>query len=99
VPGLGRFNAAVGAAFTLPVGSISQPIVTDQGAFVLRVDRRIEADSAVWAAQKDTQRTQAIQAIQQLRVRTFLSELRKSAKIDDRRKQLNAAARAQAATS
>jgi len=99
VAGLGRFNAAVGAAFTLPVGSISQPIVTDQGAFVLRVDRRIEADSAVWAAQKDTQRTQAIQAIQQLRVRTFLSELRKSAKVDDRRKELNAAARAQAATS
>jgi len=99
VAGLGRFNAAVGAAFTLPVGSIGQPIVTDQGAFVLRVDRRIEADSAVWAAQKDTQRTQAIQSIQQLRVRTFLSELRKSAKVDDRRKELNAAARAQAATS
>jgi hypothetical protein len=53
----------------------------------------------VWAAQKDAQRTQAIQAIQNLRVRTFLSELRKSAKIDDRRKQLNAAARAQTATS
>jgi parvulin-like peptidyl-prolyl isomerase len=99
VAGLGRFNAAIGAAFTLPVGSVSKPVVTDQGAFVLRVDRRVEADSTTWLAQKDTQRREAIQAIQQLRVRTFLSELRKSAQIDDRRKQLNAAARAQAATS
>ena len=99
VAGLGRFNAAIGAAFTLPVGSVSKPVVTDQGAYVIRVDRRVEADSTTWLAQKDTQRREAIQAIQQLRVRTFLSELRKSAQIDDRRKQLNAAARAQAATS
>lgn len=97
VSGLGRFTAAIGAAFTLPVGEVSNPIVTDQGTFVLRVDRRIEADSATWAAQKDVQRREAIQAIQQLRVRTFLSELRKTADIDDRRKQLNAAARAQEA--
>jgi hypothetical protein len=99
VPGIGRFNAAIGAAFTLPVGEVSKPVVTDQGAFVLRVDRRIEADSASWLANKDNQRREAIQAIQQLRVRTFLSELRKSAEVDDRRRQLNAAARAQAATS
>ena len=98
VAGLGRFNAAIGAAFTLPVGAVSKPVVTDQGAFVLRVNRRVEADSAAWLAGKDQQRREAIQAIQQLRVRTFLSELRKSAKIDDRRKQLNAAARAQTTT-
>ena len=98
VAGLGRFNAAIGAAFTLPVGAVSKPVVTDQGAFVLRVNRRVEADSATWLAGKDAQRREAIQAIQQLRVRTFLSELRKSAKIDDRRKQLNAAARAQTTT-
>ena len=97
VPGLGRFNEAVGAAFSLPVGAISKPIVTDQGVFVLRLDRRVPADSAAWLLQKDTQRKDAIAAIQQLRVRTFLSEIRKSAKVDDRRKELNASARAQTA--
>ena len=96
VPGLGRLNEAVGAAFTLPVGVVGKPVVTDQGVFVLRVDRRIQADSTSWAAQKETQRRDAISAIQQLRVRTFLSELRKEAKVDDRRKELNAASRAQA---
>ncbi|MGQ0646721.1 MAG: peptidyl-prolyl cis-trans isomerase [Gemmatimonadaceae bacterium] len=97
VPGLGRFNEAVGASFTLPVGAVSKPVVTDQGVFVLRVDRRVPADSVAWHAQKDTQRRDAISAIQQLRVRTFLSEIRKGADVDDRRKELNASARAQTA--
>jgi peptidyl-prolyl cis-trans isomerase D len=96
VPGLGRLNEAIGAAFTLPVGTVSSPIVTDQGTFLLRVDRRVAADSTAWVAQKENQRRDATSAIQQLRVRTFLSEIRKSAKVDDRRKQLNASARAQA---
>lgn len=97
VNGLGRFNEAIGASFTLPQGAVSKPIVTDQGVYVIRVDKKVSADSAVWAAQKDNQRRDAIAAIQQLRVRTFLSEIRKSAKVDDRRKELNAAARAQTA--
>lgn len=97
VAGLGRFNEAVGAAFSLPVGVVSKPIVTDQGAYVLRVDKRVTADSVAWLAQRDQQRRDAISAIQQLRVRTFLSEIRKSANVEDRRKELNASARAQAA--
>jgi peptidyl-prolyl cis-trans isomerase D len=96
VPGLGRFNEAIGAAFSLPVGQVSKPIVTDQGVFVIRVDRRIEADRAAWEANKNAQRTEAIAAIRQLRIRTYMSELRKSAKVTDNRKRLNAAARAQA---
>lgn len=97
VNGLGRFNEAIGASFTLPVGAVSKPVVTDQGVYVIRVDHKVNADSVTWAAQKETQRRDAIAAIQQLRVRTFLSEIRKSAKVDDRRKELNAAARAQTA--
>ncbi|MEO7964348.1 MAG: peptidyl-prolyl cis-trans isomerase, partial [Gemmatimonadaceae bacterium] len=95
VAGLGRFNAAIGASFTLPQGSVSQPIVTDEGAFVIRVDRRAKADSAVWAAQKDKQRQEASSSLRQLKVRTFLNELRKGAKVEDNRKQINAAARQQ----
>lgn len=95
VAGLGRFNAAIGAAFSLPIGAVSAPIVTDQGVFVLRVERRVEADKAVWEAQKATQRGEAISSIQQLRVRTFLNDIRKEAKVEDHRKEINAMARQQ----
>ena len=95
VAGLGRFNAAVGAAFSLPIGQVSAPIVTDDGVFVLRVERRVEANKATWEAQKETQRREAVSSIQQMRVRTFLSEIRKQAKVEDHRKELNSLARQQ----
>lgn len=95
VAGLGRFNAAVGAAFTLPVGAVSAPLVTDQGVVVLRVERRVEADKAAWEKQKEMQRREAISSIQQLRVRTFLNEIRQGARIEDHRKEINALARQQ----
>ena len=96
VPGLGRLNAAVGAAFALQVGAISEPIATDDGVFVVRVDRRTEASRDAWEAQKQVQRGATVGALQQARVRDFLEGLRESADIKDRRKQLNAAARRQA---
>lgn len=95
VAGLGRFNAAVGAAFTLPIGAVSAPLITDQGVYVLRVEKRVDADKAAWEAQKETQRREAISSIQQLRVRTFLNEIRQGAKIEDHRKEINALARQQ----
>ena len=95
VGGLGRFNEAIGASFSLPVGTVSAPLVTDQGVFILRVERRVDADKTVWEKQKETQRKEAISSIQQLRVRTFLSEIRKGAKLKDHRKELNAIARQQ----
>lgn len=98
VPGMGRLNSAVGAAFSLPMGRISEPIPTEDGVFVLRVDRRVEADSAAWVQQKDAQRQQALNAIRQTRLRSFLEGIREHADVEDRRPQINAAARAQSAT-
>ena len=95
VPGLGRLNAAIGAAFALPIGAISEPIVTDEGVFVLRVDRRTEASRDAFEAQKATQRANAIRVLQEARLREFMEGLREQADIDDRRKELSAAARAQ----
>lgn len=95
VPGLGRLNAAVGAAFALPIGAISEPIATDEGVFVIRVDRRIEANRDAFEAQKATQRQNAVRVLQESRLREFMEGLRERADIDDRRKQINAAARAQ----
>jgi peptidyl-prolyl cis-trans isomerase D len=97
VPGLGQFTEAVGAAFALPVSAVSAPIKTTQGVFVERVDKRVTADSAAWAAQKAAQRATRLQQLRQQRVQMFLQDLRKSAKIDDRRKQINAAQRSQQA--
>lgn len=95
VPGLGRLNTAVGASFALPIGAISEPIATDDGVFVLRVDRRVDASRETFDAQKAVQRAQAMNVLQQARVREFMDGLRENANIKDRRKQLNAAARAQ----
>jgi peptidyl-prolyl cis-trans isomerase D len=96
VPGLGQVNQAVGAAFGLPVGIVSDPIRTDEAVFVLRVDRRVNADSAAWLAQKSTQRQQRLSGMRQQGVQLYMQDLRESAKVDDRRKAINAAARRQA---
>ncbi len=94
VPGLGRLNGAIGAAFALPVGAISEPIATDDGVFVLRVDRRVEASREAFEAQKAVQRANALRVLQEARLREFMEGLRENADIKDRRKQMNAAARA-----
>jgi peptidyl-prolyl cis-trans isomerase D len=93
VPGMGRLNEAIGAAFVLPVGAVSNPIRTPDGVVVLRVDRRVDADHAAWEAQKATQRQQLMNGLRQQRIQAFLQQLHADAKIDDRRKSLAAAAR------
>lgn len=93
VPGLGQFTEPVGAAFALPVSAISDAVKSTDGVYVLRVDKRVTADSATWAAQKTLQRSQRLQQLRQQRVQIYLQDLRKSAKIDDRRKQINASMR------
>jgi peptidyl-prolyl cis-trans isomerase D len=97
VAGLGQFTEAIGAAFALPTGAVSQPVKTDIGVYVLRVDKRVLADSATWAAQKEAQKTGRLQQLRQQKIQMFLQDLRKSAKVDDRRKQIQAAARRQEA--
>lgn len=93
---LGRLNAAVGAAFTLPVGAVSQPTATDEAVFVLRVDRRIEASKTEFDKIKAERRQAALSALRDQRVRAFYDALRKNADVEDNRAQLAAAARRQA---
>jgi peptidyl-prolyl cis-trans isomerase D len=93
VAGLGRLNEAVGAAFSLPVGAVSNPVKTNDAVAVIRVDRRVDADHAAWETQKSAQRQQVTQGLRQQRIQAFLQQLRTDAKIDDRRKTLAEAAR------
>jgi peptidyl-prolyl cis-trans isomerase D len=97
VPGLGQFDEAIGAAFALPTGAVSSPVKTANGVFVERVDKRVVADSTAWVAQKEAQKQARLQQLRQQRVQMFLQDLRKSAKVDDRRKTINAALRRQQA--
>jgi peptidyl-prolyl cis-trans isomerase D len=97
VPNLGQFNEPIGASFALPTGAVSQPVKSNQGVYVIRVDKRTLADSTAWAAQKQAQRALRLQQLRQQRVQMYLQDLRKAAKIDDRRKAINAATRQQSA--
>ena len=94
VPGLGRLNEAIGAAFALPVGAVSEPVATDDGIYILRVERRVNADRAAWEAQKQMQRAQLTEQLRRQRIEEFVANLRRAADVEDRRRQVNAAARA-----
>ncbi len=94
VAGLGgQFTAAIGAAFGLPLHAVSAPVRDETQITVERVDRRIDADSAAWVKQKSVQRQQRINQLQQARLQMYLQYLHDSAKIDDRRKSIDAAIR------
>ena len=97
VPGIGQGNEAIGAAFALAAGAVSAPVATDDALFVIRVDRRVNADREKWAAQKQVQRTLLTRSLREERVRTYLEDLRASAKVEDRRKEIDAVARRVAA--
>ncbi|HVZ49276.1 MAG TPA: peptidyl-prolyl cis-trans isomerase [Gemmatimonadaceae bacterium] len=98
VAAFGYLSEATGAAFALPVGKVGEPVRTSDAVFVLRVDKRTEADSAKWAAQKTIQRLQVQNSLRDQRVRAYLTNLRKAAKIDDHRAEINALQRRQSAT-
>lgn len=85
VPGIGRLNEAVGAPFGLPVGATSEPVKTEDGVFVLRVDARVNSDRAAWEAQKEQQRQQLLLRLRRQRIQDFVTALRKEANVDDRR--------------
>jgi peptidyl-prolyl cis-trans isomerase D len=95
VMGMGQVNQAIGASFTLPVGAISAPVRTNDAIFVLRVDKKVSADKAKFDAQKAQQRQQAMNAMRDSRVQSFLSSLRKAAKLDDNRKKIQSSLRRQ----
>lgn len=93
VPGLGQLTRAVGAAFGLPVGTVSAPVRTEEAVFVLRPDRRVNADRAAFEGQKAAQRQRQLQEQRQQVVQQFMQDLRRSANVEDHRADINAAAR------
>jgi parvulin-like peptidyl-prolyl isomerase len=94
VPGVGQSTAAIGAAFALPVSAVSAPIVTDDGVYVIKVDRRWPASQDTWQEQRDVQRMEMVQRLQQDRYRQYLGALRAEAKVSDKRVEVMATYRA-----
>jgi len=78
----------VGAAFGLKVGERSGVIQGEKGHFIIESLWRKLADSSAWLAQRETQRTQLRQAVQQARIQQYMEGVRAKAKVVDRRKDL-----------
>lgn len=92
-PELTNLPEAVGAAFALPLDSVSAPLRATSGVVVMRVDERQPADSAAFETQKEMLRAQELQGARQQRVREFLANLRAKADVEDNRKQVESSAR------
>jgi parvulin-like peptidyl-prolyl isomerase len=78
----------VGSAFGLRIGERSGVVEGEAAYFILESLGRKFADSTAWLAQKEVQRTQLRQALQQGRIQLYLEGVRAKAKIVDRRKDL-----------
>ncbi len=87
-PALGQANAAIGAAFGVPVGRVSDVVKTTAGLFIIRPVARTEADRKAFDAQKQQMRAMAASRLQQGAVERWLESLRKNAEIEDRRKEI-----------
>jgi len=87
-PGLGYQNKAVGAAFGLDVGEISDPVVTNSSVFLIQVLDRIPADSLAWEEERDLQRAQGVYTVQQQRLEQWIAAMRAAADIVDLREQV-----------
>ena len=98
ISSFGSLGEAIGAAFALPIGVVSAPVRQSDGVFVIRVDAKKPADRAAFEAQKNELRARRLQVLRQQRVQSFLDDLRKSANIKDKRKDINAQLRRQSAT-
>ena len=88
VPGLGRVNLAIGAAFGLPTGAVSDPVATRENVFVIEKLMHAPADSAAWLTQRAVQREQLTLLLQQQRLQEWTEGLRAAARIVDRREEV-----------
>jgi len=75
------------------MGAVSAPIRQSNGIYVLVVDRRVSSDRAQYEKQRDALHQQRLQQLKQQRLQLFLDDLKRTAKIDDRRKEINATVR------
>lgn len=94
VPGLGRANAVIGAAFGLNAGQTSGVVEANGNLYIVQLIEKTEADRSEWEAQKAQQSRTVTAALEEARISQFMDELRERADIVDRRREARAAAAA-----
>jgi peptidyl-prolyl cis-trans isomerase D len=88
VPGLGRLNAAVGAAFGLNAGQVSPLVEAEDQLFLIRSVARSEPSREEWQAQLPFQRGTVLQSLGEARWQQYLTALRNNAEIVDNRREV-----------
>ena len=87
--GLGRNTEAVGAAFAAPPGETAGPLDAGGAVVFLRVDDRTEANPELFVAVREQLRSQMQMQAAQTNVTRWITGLRETATIVDRRDRLN----------
>jgi parvulin-like peptidyl-prolyl isomerase len=87
-PLLQREPLVLGAAFGLTRGERAGPVPGELGHYFIEVLSHKPADSQAWVAQKVAQRSEVLLAARQARIAQYVSGLRASAQIVDRRREL-----------
>lgn len=85
VPALGRLNAAIGAAFGLNEGEVSNVVEANNNVLIIEQVGYTPADSIAWDQQVVGQRLAVTQSLRQTRLEQWLSGVRAAAKIVDLR--------------
>jgi parvulin-like peptidyl-prolyl isomerase len=91
IPDLGIAPEAMAAAFKLPVGTVSDPISTDNGAVVFKVVERKEVTPAEWAANVERFRGEQKTATRNRFFGAYMTKARQGMKIELNREALQRA--------
>jgi len=97
VPGIGRTNAVIGAAFGLQPDRYSNLTEANERLFVLQLVEKTEASREEFEQNKEQLRAALTSNLEEIRIRQYLRELRESADVQDLRREAAAAARTAAA--
>ncbi len=82
---VGTKNEFFAQAFSLPVGTVSRPVATDQGVYIIRVDRRQPADQDQYAREAPKLHDELMQKKQTEAIQGWFETIQRQAKIRDYR--------------
>ena len=92
IPDLGVAPAVEGAAFTLAVGAVSDPIATDNGTAVIKVLEKKAVTPEEWASSKDRFREELLTDRRNRFFSAYMAKAKQKMKIDVNRESLQRAA-------
>jgi peptidyl-prolyl cis-trans isomerase D len=82
IPNIGKSPEIDKVAFSLPVGAVSDPIVTPQGIAIIRVATRPEVTAADYAAAKEKFRSEVLNERRMRFYQTYMDKARQKMKIE-----------------